>query len=78
MPQPIDEPHDLEARFLRLEVQLAHTQHLVDQLNLVITQQAEKLDRLSRSYRKLQESFEDLKSKSEDKRDLLDEKPPHY
>jgi SlyX protein len=78
MQQQSDEPIDLNSRFLRLEVQLAHTQHLVDQLNQVITQQADKIDRLSRAYMKLQESYEALKAKGDDKRDLLDEKPPHY
>jgi SlyX protein len=69
---------DLEDRVTELEVQLAHTQHLFDQLNAVVTEQAIKIDRISRAIGKLRESVDDLKHKSEEKLDPLDDKPPHY
>lgn len=67
-----------EKRITELEIQLAHTQHLLEQLNEVVTQQASKVDRMTRLMATMQENLDDLKYKTEEKRDLLDEKPPHY
>lgn len=67
-----------EQRITELEVQVAHTQHLVDQLNSVVTAQAKQIDRMTRTIGQLQQRIEDLKFKSEPQRDPLDEKPPHY
>ena len=68
----------IEQRITELEVQVAQTQHLVDQLNEVITDQATRIDGMIRRIAQLQQRVEDLKFKTEEKRDLLDEKPPHY
>ncbi len=67
-----------EDRITELEVQLAHTQHFVDQLNQVVTEQASKIDRMVHLIERLKGRIDELKSASEEKRDLLDEKPPHY
>ena len=67
-----------EKRITELEIQLAHTQHLLEQLNEVVTEQASKVDRVTRLIATMQEKLDDLKYKTEEKRDLLDEKPPHY
>jgi SlyX protein len=67
-----------DKRITELEMQLAHTQHLLDQLNQVVTQQATKIDRLSNVIERLNRQIDDLKVSDDDKRDLLDEKPPHY
>ena len=67
-----------EDRITELEVQLAHTQHFVDQLNHVVTEQASKIDRMVHLIERLKGRIDELKSAGEEKRDLLDEKPPHY
>ncbi|MDB4679024.1 SlyX family protein [bacterium] len=67
-----------EDRITKLEIQLAHTQRLVEQLNEVITEQGKNLDRINRVIVRFEQKLDDFKYKVEDKRDLLDEKPPHY
>ena len=65
-------------RVTELEIQLAHTQRVVEQLNEVVTEQPKQLDRVMRSVTRFEEKLDDFKYKIEEKRDLLDEKPPHY
>ncbi len=65
-------------RVTELEIQLAHTQRVVEQLNEVVTEQSKQLDRVMRSVTRFEEKLDDFKYKIEEKRDLLDEKPPHY
>ena len=65
-------------RVTELEIQLAHTQRVVEQLNEVVTEQSKQLDRVMRSVTRFEEKLDDFKHKIEEKRDLLDEKPPHY
>lgn len=69
---------DGEDRIHKLEVQLAHTQHLVDQLNAVVTEQSRTIDRMSRMLTQLRSRIDELKLKGDEKRDPLEEKPPHY
>lgn len=70
---------DLVARVTHLEVALAHQQRDYETLNLVVTEQANQIDRLSRSLRRLTERIEALQAAAEAApRTLEDEKPPHY
>ncbi len=69
---------DNATRVIELEVQLAHTQREVEQLNEVVTEQARQLDRVVRLVRRFAEKLDSFNTKIEEKRDLLDEKPPHY
>jgi SlyX protein len=67
-----------DERIMQLEIQLAHAQHMLEQLNQVVTEQALKVDRVTSLIQRLNGKVEDLKFGNEEKRDLLDEKPPHY
>lgn len=65
-------------RVTELEIQLAHTQREVEQLNEVVTEQSRQLDRVMRLVTRFEAKLDDFKYKVEEKPDLLDEKPPHY
>lgn len=70
---------DLVARLTHLEVALAHQQRDYETLNLVVTEQANQLDRLRRSVQRLTERLEALQTAAEAApRSLEDDKPPHY
>ena len=69
---------DNATRVIQLEVQLAHTQREVEQLNEVVTEQARQLDPVVRLVSRFEEKLDSFNNKIEEKRDLLDEKPPHY
>ena len=67
-----------DKRLEELEFQLAHLQRQFDQLNEVVTGQADTIDRLQRKISTLEGSVSNLKTASEPATDPLDEKPPHY
>ncbi|WP_164101245.1 SlyX family protein [Candidatus Laterigemmans baculatus] len=71
---------DLADRITHLEVALAHQQRDYETLNLVVTEQANQLDRLRRSVQRLAERLEGLQAAAETAtpRTLEDDKPPHY
>ncbi|MDA9778155.1 SlyX family protein [Rubripirellula sp.] len=71
-------PADSDDRLTKLEVQLSHTQRVVEQLNEVVTEQSRQLDRVMRLVTRFEAKLDDFKYKIEEKRDLLDDKPPHY
>lgn len=69
-------PDDLDARIVELEAQLAHNTRLVEELNDVVTTQADAIDRLSRKLEALSQRLDDIA-------DLVEPghvigKPPHY
>ena len=69
---------DSSSRTVELEIQLAHLQRLFDQLNEVVTEQAQRMDQMHRTISKLKSELESVKQKSDEATDPLDEKPPHY
>ena len=70
---------DLAARITFLEVALTHQQRDYETLNLVVTEQANQIDRLRRSLQRLTDRLETLQTAAETApRTLEDEKPPHY
>ncbi len=68
----------LNDRITKLEISLAHVQHLLDQLNQVVTAQSLENQRIERRFAQLQDQITRLKDKPHDTTDALDEKPPHY
>jgi uncharacterized coiled-coil protein SlyX len=65
-------------RIAKLETLLAHQQHLWEQLNEVVTDQAGELLRLRRALGRFESQLEELQEKPSAPADPLDEKPPHY
>ena len=68
----------LKKRIEALESSLAFLQHDFDAQNETILLQTQQINRLESTLKKLVGQIEDMKSKEEDRRDPLDEKPPHY
>ena len=73
-----DNTQQLKGRIEALESSLAFLQHDFDAQNETILLQTQQINRLESTLKKLVGQMEDLKSKAEDRRDPLDEKPPHY
>ena len=67
---------DLQERLTRVEEQLMHQQHFVQQLNEVIIKLRAELDAATKKLQKSDQQIEWLLQKQED--DLPNEKPPHY
>jgi SlyX protein len=64
-------------RLVDIETKLAHQEHLLDQLNGVITQQQETIMRLEGRYEILTQRLRSL-SEAMPEATGQDERPPHY
>ncbi len=71
---------NLEERVERLEMEVAHQQRTLDQLNEVVIEQSVDLLRIQRTLQQMGKQLEDLAvvPRTAETVDLVDEKPPHY
>ena len=69
------DPASLEARLTDLEIQSAHQDQVIEDLNTTITDQWKELDRLRRLVEKMAAMLEDLEA---DRPPPANRKPPHY
>ena len=69
-----------DERIERLEMEVAHQQRTLDQLNEVVIEQSIDLLRLQRTIQRIAKQLESLATPAGDAEpvDLADEKPPHY
>ena len=64
-------------RITKLESEIMHLDHKIDQLNDVILKQQAELDAINKKIQHLQANFERL-DESPEERDPAEERPPHY
>ena len=67
-----------EKKIVELEEKIAFLQNMIDELNMVVFRQGEKLDKLNL---KLKDTNEKIMNQSEiisEKNDDSDDRPPHY
>ena len=67
--------NDYAERIEKLEAHAAHLERQIDQLNEVIIQQSQELDRLKKQVGRVSQSLE---SAELDRIKSVDPKPPHY
>ena len=67
-----------ERRIIALEEAAMHSDHLLGELSDVLRQAQDRLDRQDRAIERLIETTERLSVRTEEKRTLEDERPPHY
>ncbi|MEP3276361.1 MAG: SlyX family protein [Stappiaceae bacterium] len=68
--------NSIEARLDRLEIDLAHANVTIDELNEVVTDQAGLIDRLKRKMKSVEDQLGALEDRVTDPDRI--EKPPHY
>ena len=61
-----------------LEEKIAHIQHMLDDLNMVVFRQGETIENLNNQIKELKEKTENLKSSQSPQEVINDDKPPHY
>ncbi len=67
--------NETAARLEKLESHLAHLEHLVDQLNQVVTEQSRQFVRLQSHQQKLSSTLETIEM---ERVKATNAKPPHY
>jgi len=65
-------------KIIVLEEKIAHIQHMLDDLNMVVFRQGEKIENLNNQIKELKEKMEILKSPQSSQEVINDDKPPHY
>ena len=65
-------------KIIALEEKIAHIQHMLDDLNMVVFRQGETIENLSNHIKELKEKLESLKSPQSSQVLINDDKPPHY
>ena len=67
-----------ETRLIRLEETLAHQEHLLENLDVAMTDLRDDLDRVRKQSKLTEAQIEWLLANSGQGQDLPHEKPPHY
>lgn len=67
---------DHAARLEKLEIDLAHANHTIDELNTVVVEQAKQIDRLTRKLMTMSDQVEEILENTAPGHHV--EKPPHY
>ena len=65
-------------KIIALEEKIAHIQHMLDDLNMVVFRQGETIENLNNQIKELKEKMENLKSPQSSQEVINDDKPPHY
>lgn len=66
----------MESRITELEIKLAYAEDLLEQLNLTVYRQQQKIDVLERAFREMRQ--QQLATMPAEQLSLRDEIPPHY
>ena len=64
-------------KIIALEEKIAHIQHMLDDLNMVVFRQGETIENLNNQIKELKEKME-IKSPQSNQEVINDDKPPHY
>jgi SlyX protein len=67
-----------EEKLITLEEKIAHLQHMLDELNMVIFRQGEKIDKLHKRVQELNEKVANSKDVQSGQDIISDDRPPHY
>ena len=65
-------------KIIALEEKIAHIQHMLDDLNMIVFRQGETIENLNNQIKELKEKMEVLKSSQSSQEVINDDKPPHY
>ena len=65
-------------KIIALEEKIAHIQHMLDDLNMVVFRQGETIENLNNHIKELKEKMESLKEPQSGQEAINNEKPPHY
>jgi len=65
-------------KIIALEEKIAHIQHTLDDLNMVVFRQGKTIENLNNQIKELKEKMEILKSPQSSQEVINDDKPPHY
>jgi len=67
-----------EEKLITLEEKIAHLQHMLDELNMIVFRQSETIDKLHKRVQELNEKVINSDSTQTGQDIISDDRPPHY
>ena len=67
-----------DKKIIALEEKIAHIQHILDDLNMVVFHQGETIENFNNQIKELIEKMEILNNPQSTQEVINDDKPPHY
>ena len=65
-------------KLIELEEKISYLQNMLDELNMVIFRQGEKIEKLNNQIKKTNEKLINQSQSKSDQLEVSDDKPPHY
>ena len=65
-------------KFLELEVKISYLQNMLDELNMVVFRQGEKIEKLNNQIKETNEKLINQSETQSDQSEVVGDKPPHY
>ena len=67
-----------EKKLVELEEKISYLQNMLDELNMVIFRQGEKIEKLSNQIKDTNEKLTNQSESQSEQPEVIDDKPPHY
>ena len=68
----------LENKLVDLEEKISYLQNMIDELNMVVFRQGEKIEKLSNQVKETNEKLVNQSQSQSESSEVIDDKPPHY
>ena len=65
-------------KLVELEEKISYLQNMLDELNMVIFRQGEKIEKLTNQIKETNEKLINQSESQSSKSEVVDDKPPHY
>ena len=65
-------------KLVELEEKISYLQNMLDELNMVVFRQGEKIEKLSNQIKKTNEKLINQSDSQSVQSEVIDDKPPHY
>jgi SlyX protein len=65
-------------KLLELEEKISYLQNMLDELNMVVFRQGEKIEKLNNQIKETNEKLINQSHSQSDQSEVADDKPPHY
>ena len=67
-----------DTKLVELEEKISYLQNMLDELNMVIFRQGEKIEKLNNQIKETNEKLINQSGSQSEQSEVIDDKPPHY
>ena len=67
-----------DKKLVEMEEKISYLQNMLDELNMVIFRQGEKIEKLNNQIKQINEKLTNQSESQSEHSEVLDDKPPHY